>query len=124
VQRQGSIDVKTLAGKYKTMEPAELIKVCERVVCARDYRRLCMLCGPGFSEWYRIRGRYCVYAKAAAGKQFRKTGFDNWLLDYDRLDGTLHALHGKIIYCKHNGAVLPLPYAPEGRGADGVDAMA
>jgi hypothetical protein len=26
--------------------------------------------------------------------------------------------------CKHNGAVLPLPSAPEGRGADGVDAMA
>jgi hypothetical protein len=25
---------------------------------------------------------------------------------------------------KHNGAVLPLPSAPEGRGADGVDAMA
>jgi hypothetical protein len=24
--------------------------------------------------------------------------------------------------CKHNGAVLPLPSAPEGRGADGVDA--
>jgi hypothetical protein len=27
-------------------------------------------------------------------------------------------------HCKHNGAVLPLPSAPEGRGADGVDAMA
>jgi hypothetical protein len=26
--------------------------------------------------------------------------------------------------CKHNEAVLPLPSAPEGRGADGVDAMA
>jgi hypothetical protein len=26
--------------------------------------------------------------------------------------------------CKHNGAVLPLPSAPEGRRADGVDAMA
>jgi hypothetical protein len=26
--------------------------------------------------------------------------------------------------CKHNGAVLPLPSAPEGRGGDGVDAMA
>jgi hypothetical protein len=26
--------------------------------------------------------------------------------------------------CEHNGAVLPLPSAPEGRGADGVDAMA
>jgi hypothetical protein len=26
--------------------------------------------------------------------------------------------------CKHNGAVLPLSSAPEGRGADGVDAMA
>jgi hypothetical protein len=26
--------------------------------------------------------------------------------------------------CKHNGAVLFLPSAPEGRGADGVDAMA
>jgi hypothetical protein len=26
--------------------------------------------------------------------------------------------------CKHNGAVLPLPSAPEGRGADGVDALA
>jgi hypothetical protein len=26
--------------------------------------------------------------------------------------------------CRHNGAVLPLPSAPEGRGADGVDAMA
>jgi hypothetical protein len=26
--------------------------------------------------------------------------------------------------CKDNGAVLPLPSAPEGRGADGVDAMA
>jgi hypothetical protein len=26
--------------------------------------------------------------------------------------------------CKHKGAVLPLPSAPEGRGADGVDAMA
>jgi hypothetical protein len=26
--------------------------------------------------------------------------------------------------CKQNGAVLPLPSAPEGRGADGVDAMA
>jgi hypothetical protein len=26
--------------------------------------------------------------------------------------------------CKRNGAVLPLPSAPEGRGADGVDAMA
>jgi hypothetical protein len=26
--------------------------------------------------------------------------------------------------CKHNGAVLPLPSAPEGGGADGVDAMA
>jgi hypothetical protein len=26
--------------------------------------------------------------------------------------------------CKHNGAVLPLPSAPEGHGADGVDAMA
>jgi hypothetical protein len=26
--------------------------------------------------------------------------------------------------CKHNGAVLPLPSAPEGRGADGIDAMA
>jgi hypothetical protein len=26
--------------------------------------------------------------------------------------------------CKHNGAVLPLPSAPEGRGADGGDAMA
>jgi hypothetical protein len=26
--------------------------------------------------------------------------------------------------CKHNRAVLPLPSAPEGRGADGVDAMA
>jgi hypothetical protein len=26
--------------------------------------------------------------------------------------------------CKHNGVVLPLPSAPEGRGADGVDAMA
>lgn len=26
--------------------------------------------------------------------------------------------------CKHNGAVLPLVAAPEGRGADGVDAMA
>jgi hypothetical protein len=26
--------------------------------------------------------------------------------------------------CKHNGAVLPLPSAPEGRVADGVDAMA
>jgi hypothetical protein len=26
--------------------------------------------------------------------------------------------------CKHNGTVLPLPSAPEGRGADGVDAMA
>jgi hypothetical protein len=26
--------------------------------------------------------------------------------------------------CKHNGAVLPLPSAPERRGADGVDAMA
>jgi hypothetical protein len=25
--------------------------------------------------------------------------------------------------CKHNGAVLPLPSAPEGHGADGVDAM-
>jgi hypothetical protein len=26
--------------------------------------------------------------------------------------------------CKRNGSVLPLPSAPEGRGADGVDAMA
>jgi hypothetical protein len=26
--------------------------------------------------------------------------------------------------CKHSGAVLPLAAAPEGRGADGVDAMA
>jgi hypothetical protein len=26
--------------------------------------------------------------------------------------------------CKHNGAVLPIPSAPEGRGADGIDAMA
>jgi hypothetical protein len=26
--------------------------------------------------------------------------------------------------CKHSGAVLPLVAAPEGRGADGVDAMA
>jgi hypothetical protein len=26
--------------------------------------------------------------------------------------------------CKNNGAVLPLSSAPEGRGADGVDAMA
>jgi hypothetical protein len=25
--------------------------------------------------------------------------------------------------CKHNGAVLPLPSAPEGRWADGIDAM-
>jgi hypothetical protein len=28
------------------------------------------------------------------------------------------------VRCKRNGAVLPLPSAPEGRGADGVDAMA
>jgi hypothetical protein len=28
------------------------------------------------------------------------------------------------ISCKHNGAVLPLSSAPEGRGVDGVDAMA
>jgi hypothetical protein len=25
--------------------------------------------------------------------------------------------------CKHNGAVLPHPSAPEGRGADGVDGL-
>jgi hypothetical protein len=37
-----------------------------------------------------------------------------------RMRGAVGIIDGLL----HNGAVLPLPSAPEGRGADGVDAMA
>jgi hypothetical protein len=36
----------------------------------------------------------------------------------------VHVHPSSLHVVKHNGAVLPLPSAPEGRGADGVDAMA